>query len=48
MEENRLDKTEVIRMDLDDLSNQELDELAFLVVKKLRESMSQERDRSGF
>lgn len=48
MEENRLDKTEVIRMDLDDLSNQELDELAFLVVKKLRESMRQERDRSGF
>ena len=45
--EEHLDKEDVIRMDLDELSERELDDLAYLVVKKLRESMRQERDRSG-
>ena len=36
-----------LRIDLDKLTEHELEELARLIVKKLRDSMSRERDRTG-
>ena len=36
-----------LRLDLDRLSDNELEALAQIVLKKLREAMQQESDRSG-
>ena len=36
-----------LRIDIENLSDENLAELSRLVVRKLRESMRQERDRSG-
>ena len=36
-----------LRIDVENLSEENLEELTLLVVRKLRESMRQERDRSG-
>ena len=41
------DERTEMRMDLDSLSEKELEELSRIVVRKLRTEMRQERDRSG-
>ena len=41
------DERTEMRMDLDSLSEKELEELSRIVVRKLRAEMRQERDRSG-
>ena len=47
MEETKNDNRDELRMDLQKLSEQDLEELARVVVRKLRESIRQESDRSG-
>ena len=47
MDEKKTDNRNELRMDLSRLSEKELDELARLVVRKLRESVRQESDRCG-
>ena len=42
-----MDNGDELRMDLSSLSENELEALAQLVLKKLREAMRQESDRSG-
>ena len=46
-EEQKSDELNEVRVEVDKLSEQELEDLARLVTRKLRESMRQERDRSG-
>jgi len=46
-EEQKSDELNELRVEVDKLSEQELEDLARLVTRKLRESMRQERDRSG-
>ncbi len=46
-DEQTNDQDETVRVDVDSITDPQLDELAFLVVKKLRESMRQEQDRRG-
>ena len=46
-EEQRSDDWDDLKVDVDKLSDQQLDDLAQLVIRKLRESMRQDRDRSG-
>ncbi len=41
------DEWDEVRINVEKLSEQELEELARLVIYKLRESMRQARDRSG-
>ena len=48
MDEVRMtNEQDELRMDLDKLSKENLEELVLLLVRKLRNSMSQERDRCG-
>ena len=47
MDESKIDNRDELRMDVDRLSESELNELARLIIRKLRELMRQERDRSG-
>lgn len=47
MDEKKTDERDVIRMDLSSLSEQDLEELARLVVRKLRTLIRQEKDRAG-
>ena len=42
-----MDNREDLRIDLSGLSEKELEALAQLIVKKLREAMRQESDRAG-
>ena len=42
-----MDTGDELRMDLSKLSEKELEALARLILKKLREAMRQERDRTG-
>ncbi len=42
-----MDNEDVLRIDLSKLSEKELEVLAQLIMKKLRDAMRQERDRSG-
>ena len=46
-EEQRSDDWDDLKMDVDKLSDQQLEDLAQLVTRKLRESMRQDLDRSG-
>ena len=46
-EEQRSDDWDDLKVDLDKLSDKQLEDLAQLVTRKLRESMRQDRDRSG-
>lgn len=41
------DENDKLKIDIDNLTEDDLEELARIVVRKLRESMRQERDRSG-
>ncbi len=47
MNEARTDDRDKVYLDVNSLSEQELEELARKVVEKLRESIRQEKDRSG-
>ena len=47
MEEKRTDDIDKLRVNTEKLSEQDLEELARCVVRKLKESMGHERDRSG-
>ena len=47
MNETRGDDRDKVNLDVNSLSEQDLEELARKVVKKLRESIRQEKDRSG-
>lgn len=47
MAEIKAEESAKLRVDVSKLSEQELEDLAWLVVRKLKESMSQARDRSG-
>lgn len=47
MNEARSNDRDKVYLDVNSLSEQELEELARKVVKKLRESIRQEKDRSG-
>ncbi len=42
-----MDNRNELRLDISKLSDKELELLAHLILKKLREAMRQERDRSG-
>ena len=42
-----MDNEDVLRIDLSKLSDKVLELLAQLIMRKLREAMRQERDRSG-
>ena len=46
-EEQKSDDLDILRIEVDKLSERDLEDLARLVARKLRESMRQERDRSG-
>lgn len=48
MNKDQTDNRDELRMDVDSLSEEDLEELARTIVRKLRESMRQEKDRSGF
>lgn len=47
MENEKIDVQDDLRIDVEKLSERELDDLAYIVVRKLRISMRQEADRSG-
>lgn len=47
MNDVRVDDRDKMQIDLDKLSERDLEELTRIVVKKLRAWMQQERDRSG-
>ena len=47
MDDKRTDYSDEIRLDTEKLSEQDLEELARRVVRKLKESMSRECDRCG-
>ena len=46
-EEKRSDDFDELLVDVNKLSEQDMEELARLVTRKLRESMREDRDRSG-
>ncbi len=46
-EAERAENSDELRINVEKLSEQNLEELAFLVTRKLQESMRQERDRAG-
>ncbi len=47
MDDTQTAGNDELRIDIENLSDENLEELSRLVVRKLRESMRQERDRSG-
>ena len=47
MDDTQIANNDELRIDVENLSEENLEELSRLVVRKLRESMRQERDRSG-
>ena len=46
-EAERAEKSDELRVNVEKLSEQNMEDLALLVARKLRESMLQERDRAG-